>query len=68
MAGQLRSPPKEEIGNDGNRGIRVGLEPLNNGILKFGQGTDEGVVTGVADISNILYTGRQQRVWRERED
>ncbi|PON79792.1 hypothetical protein PanWU01x14_010240 [Parasponia andersonii] len=53
-AGQVECPPEEEVGDKGNRGIWVGLEPLDNGVLELAEGVDDGDVSGVADVPDIL--------------
>ncbi|KAH7536714.1 hypothetical protein FEM48_Zijuj03G0015600 [Ziziphus jujuba var. spinosa] len=35
--GQVQSPPKEEIRDDGDRLVRMGLEPLDDGVLELGE-------------------------------
>lgn len=61
LGGELVSPSEEEIGDEGHRGVRVGGEPLDNGLLEFGECIDEGVVSSVADLTEIFCTCRN--VW-----
>lgn len=62
------SPSEEEIGDEGDRGVRVGGEPLNNLWFEFRECVDEGVVSGVADITDVFCTGGDVWVGREWED
>lgn len=68
LVGELQSPTQEEIGDDGNRWVSVGLEPLDNWVAELGQGVDDGDVASVADVPDVLYAWREVRVWRQRED
>lgn len=61
LGSELVSPSEEEIGDEGHRGVRVGGEPLDNGLLEFRECIDEGVVSSVADLTKILCTCRN--VW-----
>lgn len=37
FGGQVVGPAEEEIGDDGNGGIKVGVEPVGNWVLKVGE-------------------------------
>lgn len=66
--GQSQSPAEEEIGEDGNRWVRVGSEPLDNGFLEIGQGIDYGNVAVVSEVLDVFDAGRYFRVRRKGED
>ncbi|KAI4314040.1 hypothetical protein L6164_026983 [Bauhinia variegata] len=68
LVGELQGPSQEEIGDEGNGRRRVRLEPVDNRILEFRQGVDDGVVSFVADFSDVLYTRGQFGVRREGEN
>lgn len=68
LRGELVSPAEEEIGDEGCRGVRVGGEPVDYLGLEFGEGIDEGVVSGVADLTNVFCSGGDFGVRREWED
>lgn len=64
---ELVSPSEEEIGDEGHRGVRVGLEPLDDWGLEFGECGDEGVVSGVAEFTDVFCTGGDVGVGGERK-
>lgn len=68
LVGELLSPAEEEFGEEGRRGIRVGGEPVDYLGLEFGEGVDEGVVSGVANLTNVFCSRGDFRVRREWED
>lgn len=52
------SPTKEEIRDECNRGVRVGVKPVDDWSLEFGEGVNERIVSGVTDITDIFCTFR----------
>lgn len=48
------SPSKEEVGEKSDRGVGVRLEPLDYGILEFGEGRDKGYVSMVSDVLDVF--------------
>lgn len=66
--GESKSPTEEEIRDDGNRWVRMGVEPLDNMFLEVGQGVDDGNMSVVSDVSGVFDTGRQVRVGRKWKD
>jgi len=46
----------------------VGCEPVDNFWLEFGEGVDEGVVSSVADLTDVLCASGDVRVGREWEN
>lgn len=68
LGGELVSPAEEEIVDEGCRRLRVCGEPVDYLGLEFGEGIDEGVVSGVADLTNMFYSGGDFGVRREWED
>lgn len=58
MAGKLEGPSEEEIRDNGDRGRRVGLEPLDYWDLKLRESADEGIVSSVAELPDVFDAGR----------
>lgn len=48
------SPTKEEIRDECNRGIRVGVKPVDNWSLEIGEGVNERIVSSVTDMTDIF--------------
>lgn len=68
MGSELLSPTEEEIGDECYRRVTVGCEPVDNFWLEFGEGVDEGVVSSVADLTDVLCASGDVRVGREWEN
>lgn len=68
LRGEAVGPAEEEIGEDGNRWVGVGVEPVGDGFLEFAESRHDRDVTVVADVLDVLDAGRDGRVVGERED
>lgn len=65
---QVVGPAEEEIGEEGCRGVGVGAEPLDYGVLEFAESRHDWDVSMVADVLDVLDAGRDGWVVWERED
>lgn len=65
---QVVGPAEEEIGEEGCRGVRVGVEPLDYGVLEFAESCHDWDVSMVADVLDVLDARRDGWVVWERED
>lgn len=65
---QVVGPAEEEIGEEGRRGVRVGVEPLDYGVLEFAQSRHDWDVSMVSDVLDVLDAGRDGWVIWKRED
>lgn len=65
---QVVGPSEKEVGEEGRRGVRVGVEPADYGILEFGESGHDRKVSMVADVFDVLDGGRDRWVVWERED
>lgn len=52
----MLGPPKKEIREDGNRRVRVRLEPVDYGVMELTQGVDEEDISMIAKVLDIFYT------------
>ncbi|CAN6549336.1 unnamed protein product [Malus baccata var. baccata] len=57
LAGQGQGPAEEEVGDDGGRGVGVGVEPVDDGVVEVGEGVDNGEIAAGANILDVLDTG-----------
>lgn len=68
LCSEAVGPAEEEIGEDGHRWVRVGVEPLDDGILELAESGHDRNVAVVTDVFDVLDAGRNGRVVREREN
>lgn len=61
-------PAEEEIGEDGNRWIRGGVEPVDDWVLELGECVDDGKISMVSDVFDVFYAGGNGRVGWEGKD
>lgn len=54
--GELVSPAEEEIGDECDWGVGVVCEPFDDWVLEIGEGVYEGVVSDVADFTDVFCT------------
>lgn len=68
LVGEVMGPAEEEIRDYGDRRRRMGVEPLEDGVVKLGESVDEGKVAMVADVLEVLNPRREGWVVRKIED
>ena len=68
LAGEVLRPAEEEVGEESRRGVRVGGEPAEDGVMEVCEGVDDGEVAGVAEVLDVLDAGGDGGVGREGED
>lgn len=61
-------PSEEEVGDESNGRSLVRTEPEGDRVTKLTKRGHDWEVTGVSEVLDVLDTGRERRVWRERED
>lgn len=64
MVGEVLGPGEKEIGNDGDGRGRMGVEPLNNGVMELAEGSHDGEISMVADVANVFDTNGEFGVRR----
>lgn len=65
MVGKALGPAKEEIGNDGDRRGRMGVEPVDDGVVELAEGEHDGEVAVVADVADVFDAGGEFGVRRD---
>ena len=68
LVGEAESPAQEEVGDDGDWWRRVGSEPVEKRVVEVGEGSHDGEVSGVANVSDVLDAMGEVRVGRERKE
>lgn len=61
----MLGPAKEEIREEGNRGLRVGLKPLDYLMVEFTEGVDDEDISGISNVLDVFDGGRERGVVRE---
>lgn len=67
--GQGLGPPKEEIREKGNRGCRVGVEPLDYRVPELTKCIDDRDISGIPHIFYVLHSrGKRWVVWEGKDE